>query len=208
MKIHSIVPVSKVDGPATRTVVFMQGCTLACPGCQNQHLWEDVGENHGPLTLARNVAVVARKNNGRLTVSGGEPFQQAEALADFLAEYHDCCPHGHVVVYTGYTWEELWDCTPSDLLAAILDRIDVLVDGRFERQQDSPLMQWRGSANQRPIDVQRTLLTGSVQVLDWDTPRIIIGQDGDLTAPVGLKDIAEHATGRKSAATRRCGQTR
>ncbi len=203
MRYHRIIPESFVDGPGQRAVLFLQGCSLACPGCQNQHLWNaQGGQSVSPQALAGQLVAA---NPQAVTISGGEPFQQAAGLAALLDHLRFLSPHIHIIVYTGYCWCELPQVIPTDLLARILSQIDILVDGRFIREQDNGLMQYRGSANQRPIDVRATLGAGGALVIeDWDTPEIIITPTGDLLMPVGL-DFALDDT--PAATTRRCGQT-
>lgn len=202
MQISHVNPESYVDGPGRRAVVFLQGCTLACPGCQNKHLWPaNGGQFITPDALAD--ALLAA-NREAVTISGGEPFQQRNELAALVVSLRAKAPGVHIIVYSGYTLDELIDLLPSNLFAAIMTRIDVLVDGRFVRQQDNPLMQYRGSANQRPIDVQATLQSGAVVTLDWDTPEIVITDSGDLLMPIGVREFDELGS---AGTTRRCGQT-
>ena len=210
IKINRIVPRSLVDGPGARTVVFVQGCTLACPGCQNQHLWPaDGGREADAEDLALTLALLAGKD-GNVTISGGEPFQQALPLLELVEALKF---HGveSVLVYTGYTWNELNDrsyFSRFQVFQEILLYVDILVDGRFVRELDDSMIAWRGSRNQRPIDVQASMRAtdDSVVLLDWDTPQVLISESGDLFLPVGLagefSDLGQIET------TRRCGQTR
>ena len=100
-----------------------------------------------------------------LTISGGEPFEQASACLELAR----CAQRWglDVWVYTGYTWEYLlWRAVPDEL--ALLSRIDVLVDGQFIEAQRTLELPWRGSKNQRLIDVQKSLACGSVVELSED----------------------------------------
>lgn len=192
IRINHIVPNSVVDGPGTRTVVFFQGCTLACPGCQNRALWPaDGGIEETVKDVVETIALLSQ-STGNITLSGGEIFQQPAALAELVGTLHYVGPR-HVIAYTGYTWEELFDVyhPARPWLSVILNYIDVLVDGRFIRDQDDDLIIYRGSRNQRAIDVGETLAKGKVVTLDWDNPEIVIGEDGNLVLPQGLADDFE-----------------
>jgi organic radical activating enzyme len=148
-------------------------------------------------------------NAEAITISGGEPFEQAGSLAWLLREVRKSAPNCHVIIYTGYTWQELMErASVSGAISTIFRLADVIVDGRFMRDLDNGLMQYRGSANQRPIDVRATWermgRDGGIEpvVLDWDTPEVIVTGNGALLMPIGLDLLDEPAS-----KTRRCGQT-
>lgn len=207
VRINHIESVSRVDGPGVRTVVFFQGCSLACKGCQSRHLWPAEGGKAVKVAdLAESLSLLA-DHHGNVTISGGEALQQPAALAELVTELR---ARGvkHIIVYSGYRWEELLDDRHpvNPYLSEILSRIDVLVDGRFEALLDDAFINWRGSRNQRPIDVPATLAAGQVVTLDWDTNRIIITETGDLILPAGLAGML---TGLGEVLpTRMCGSTR
>lgn len=204
---------SLVDGPGERTVLFMKGCNLACPGCQNQHLWPMNSKNTAdPFILAKAMAQIA-SHTGNVTISGGEPFLQIDALWTLIISLR---AYGvrNIILYTGFTWEYLLSGLAGNVLEIlqILKKIDILVDGPFIKSLDHDHINYRGSSNQRPIDVQATLASleiGSSDfpvVLNWDAPQIQIGIDGDAVMPVGLAhELAALGTVEKN---RMCGQTR
>jgi anaerobic ribonucleoside-triphosphate reductase activating protein len=210
-RIAKIVHGSQVDGPGNRTVVFFQGCTLGCQGCQNRALWPaDGGENYDVEALAQYVAAVANiETAGQVTISGGEPFQQPGALAQLVRSLK-MYGVSNIILYTGYTWEGL---TGPDVetgvyirTMAALSHVDVLVDGRFVRQADDDLVQWRGSRNQRPIDVSESIRQGGLVLLDWDTPQIAIAINGEILIPAGLSGLFAGIGETVPAAM--CGQTK
>lgn len=207
IRIHKITPRSYVDGPGCRAVVFLQGCSLRCPGCQNQHLWPaDGGRLVDVHDLAETLALLAGETRA-VTISGGEPFQQPVALSH-LVEHLRNFGVTDIVVYTGYTWDVLFSLYNlfAGCLTRILPNINVLVDGRFIAAQDDPLISWRGSRNQRPIDVPASLECGHPVLLDWDSPEVSISPDGLVYMPAGLVEtLAEVGD---PAPTRMCGQTR
>lgn len=204
IRYSSIAPNSHVDGPGSRTVVFLQGCSIGCRGCQNKHLWPAPG---GKLEATLDLALAIMDHaNPNITISGGEPTDQLSELWNLL---YDLRENGakHIVVYTGRTWEQLQSLTDGPVLFEhLLPLIDILVDGPFILERDDPLITWRGSRNQRPIDVRATLATGDLVVLDWSRPEIVIDGNGNLHLPAGL------ASGFQPAGdlmpSRRCGQTR
>ena len=153
-----IVGDSIVDGPGIRTVYFSQGCPHHCEGCQNPETWEF---GVGTPTDTRTLADVARDNPlcRGVTFSGGEPFAQAAGFAE-LAEILKAEGY-EIASYTGYTFEELCtNGTPEQ--KKLLSLLDVLVDGPFVLAERSLDLVFRGSANQRLIDVQKSLAAGKV----------------------------------------------
>jgi len=206
IRIHRIIHQSRVDGPGVRSVVFLQGCTLACKGCQNRHIWPaNAGRETTAADLAQTLTLLAVAYSN-VTISGGEPFQQPAALAALVTELR---ARGiqHIIVYSGYTWKELHAAShpARPYLSQILQNIDVLVDGRFVARLDDPLITYRGSRNQRPIDVAESLTVDEVVVLDWDNPEIIIDQHGDMLLPIGLESVFSSMGTVESS--RMCGET-
>ena len=186
MRIAEIVTPSYVDGPGARTVVRVQGCSIHCPGCQNQCLWPaDGGMEFDEGILAGLLA----DSSLPVTITGGEPFDQPEALARLLALIRmRRNPADDVIVYTGRTFEELVHSNNCTILAA-LAQVDVLVDGPHIQALDHDGMQYRGSSNQRVIDMRATFrqparvtLSRGPVLLDWDTPEVVITGGGDVLA--------------------------
>lgn len=208
IRYHNLIEKSSADGPGERAVLFVQGCSLACPGCQSPHLWPaHLGEIAEVRDVARRIKKLAGEN-GLVTLSGGEIFQQPEALAEMTWTLRDLGVR-HIVAYTGYRWEELFSTKhpARPWLKEILSHIDVLVDGRFQRNLDDALIMWRGSRNQRPIDVPASLKAGTVVALDWDAPRALIRSNGEIVLPEGLARELKERLG-KAGRTRMCGETR
>lgn len=198
---------SLVDGPGKRTVLFLQGCQIHCPGCQNKKLWDlDGGSEADVIKAAAVLASIA--TNKQVTISGGEPFQQAQALAQ-LVLLLKVVYHLHVIVYTGYTWDYLnRDNNDQQLYAKVaLANIDVLVDGPYFRRLDDDTIIYRGSRNQHPIDVKasRKDINHPV-VLNWDQPEVVIDGSGNIFLPIGLTEMGAEIGDVKH--TRMCGQTR
>lgn len=158
MRIYGLVQDSIVDGPGFRFVCFVQGCTHHCPGCHNPDSHDPAGGTEMPVEEI-GAQLLRNPLTDGLTLSGGEPFQQAE---DCLALARLAHSHGlNVWSYTGYTYESLLSQgTPAQ--RALLDEIDVLVDGPFRLEQRTLALPWRGSANQRVIDLAATRASGAV----------------------------------------------
>ena len=146
---------SIVDGPGIRTTVFAQGCPHRCSGCHNPETWEF---GCGTPTPAEAVVEIVRANPlcRGVTFSGGEPFAQAAefaALARLLKE------HGYEVAsYSGYTFEELLNGTAEQ--RELLESIDILIDGPFVQAEKSLELNFRGSRNQRILNVPASLKAG------------------------------------------------
>lgn len=140
-----------MDGPHLRTSIYFSGCTHHCKECHNPETWKfGQGTQYTPLELLEEVE---KYGNKYVTLSGGDPLEQnLYDLAIFL--YYLKSHEYNVWCYTGYTYEELIK-NPYNI--KILSYIDVLVDGEFKIDLKSDSCQWRGSANQRVIDVQKSL---------------------------------------------------
>lgn len=160
IRIAGIVNDSIVDGPGLRLTVFAQGCPHRCPGCHNPQSHDfDAGE----LRDTESILQMARDNillDG-ITLSGGEPFCQPEACAEIARGAH--AAGLNVWCYTGYTFEEL--LAGDDRWMELLRNVDVLVDGPFLLKQRSLDCHFRGSLNQRILDVPASLAAGSPVLL-------------------------------------------
>ena len=217
LRIHKQVQESYTDGPdGPRHVIWLQGCSIRCPGCQNKELWSSEAKTMLITTghnLARHLWTTTKNP---LTITGGEPFDQVGGLAQFLHDIKQLDPDRHITVYTGYTWEHLHDTIRraetlkvKPTTRAALYYIDVLVDGPYDPELDDDYMQWRGSSNQRVIDVQASLAAdpdgGAIVTLDWDTPAIEI-DNGTLYATGGLIEDLDLAEAGEAGDVPRCGQ--
>ena len=216
---HKIVRDSLTDGPGPRTVLFMQGCTVRCPGCQNRHLWERTGAT---IESPHGVAQRLLETGQDITISGGEPTDQGFALFALVGELIRSPRKMHITIYTGRTLEALLADRSMNArwaLAALL-LADVIVDGQFEPGRDDDWLQWRGSRNQRPIDVKESLWAmfrdgGRLEnlsayiVLDprWDRLTLAITATGML-GPKGLiEQLTQEEGNARSINSPRCGST-
>lgn len=155
LNIAGIIGDSIVDGPGIRTAIFVQGCCHHCPGCHNPQSWA-FGEGTD-LTVEQLYAEVKANPLCRgVTFSGGEPFCQPLPLASLARRLK--ADGYEVASYSGYTFEELLGGTPDQ--KELLQALDVLVDGRFELARRNLDLRFRGSANQRILDVPKSLTAG------------------------------------------------
>jgi anaerobic ribonucleoside-triphosphate reductase activating protein len=156
--IGGIEPESIVDGPGFRYTVFVQGCEFRCPGCHNPQLQSFAG---GRRVSVAEITAAIRANPllSGLTLSGGDPFTQAAPCAA-LAEGVRALGLS-VMTYTGYLWEDLL-AAGNPAWRRLIEATDILVDGPFIRAQKNIGLRFRGSANQRLIDVPRSLAAGRV----------------------------------------------
>ena len=155
LNLSGIVSDSIVDGPGIRTCIFSQGCPHHCDGCHNPETWDfGCGTDMDEEVLLE--IVQSNPLCRGVTFSGGEPFAQAAGfarLAKLLKE------KGYEVAsYSGYTFEELLEGSPDQ--KSLLETIDILIDGPFLMAQKSLELAFRGSRNQRILDVPKSLAAG------------------------------------------------
>jgi anaerobic ribonucleoside-triphosphate reductase activating protein len=139
---------STVDGPGRRSVVQVAGCSIRCPGCYVPETHEREG---GKLTPVDSIVAEIDKKSGEhdgVTIIGGEPFDQAEALASLVIKLK--ARNYHLTVYSGYTFEQL-TARKDESVDLILSNIDLLIDGAFDRNLAKNAGEYRGSSNQRLI---------------------------------------------------------
>ena len=157
IRIAGTVSESIVDGPGFRYTVFVQGCPHGCPGCHNPQTHDF---NAGKLVDTDelfNECVEDPLNKG-VTFSGGEPFCQAAALYELGKRFKE---HGlSLWCYSGWTWEELQK--KGGDVQKLLSVVDVLVDGRFSEESRTLSLPFRGSGNQRLVDVRASEKNGAV----------------------------------------------
>ena len=162
MRYHNITTDDMLNGDGLRTVLWVAGCPHRCQGCHNPITWDiDGGIPFDEAAEAELFEKLSADYISGITFSGGDPLHPANRdevtrLAKRVrAEY----PEKTIWLYTGYTWDEI-----SDL--EVVSLLDVLVDGRFEKNLFDAKLHWKGSSNQRVIDVKETLEHGKIVL--WD----------------------------------------
>ncbi len=167
LRLAGVVRESIVDGPGLRFTVFAQGCPHHCKGCHN----ESTHDFHGGVETDIETILLEIDKNPLLsgvTFSGGEPFCQAEGFCSLAREIK---ARGlHIVTFSGYDYEELMVLgekmgPEGEAVCALLDLTDLLIDGRFEIASRDLTLCFRGSQNQRLIDMNKTREAGKI-VLD------------------------------------------
>ena len=164
LRLAGVTEDSIVDGPGLRFTVFAQGCPHACPGCHNPQTHDPAGGYEENID-----ALLSRfKRNPLLagvTLSGGEPFAQAAALAAFATAIQAL---GKTVwIYSGYTFEQILSKAPQqEGWRALLEAADVLVDGPFLLSEKTLGLRFRGSRNQRILDISASLQAGAA--IAWE----------------------------------------
>lgn len=162
MRYHNITHDDMNNGDGLRVVLWVAGCDHHCKDCHNPVTWDPEGGVEFTLAEAEEIFNdLSKEYISGVTFSGGDPLHPAnrEQIADLAEFIKTMYPGKTVWVYTGYTWEEIMEC--SDLVS-MLKTVDVLVDGRFDRDLKSVTYPWAGSTNQRVIDVQQTFKEGRI----------------------------------------------
>lgn len=157
MRIAGIVRDSIVDGPGVRDVIFVQGCLHHCKGCHNQDTWDP---NGGVEKLSGAIVRELSDSQNDITISGGEPLHQWGALIRLLALIRRET-NKRVWLYTGGTVDLKQNCY---LLLSKL--VDVIVDGRYVEELRDPNLRFRGSSNQRLVDIKASVERG--EIVEWE----------------------------------------
>ena len=159
-QILDIVKGTTVDGPGLRTSIYFAGCSHHCKGCQNPQSWDPA--NGYPMSLDELMQVIEEEDFD-VTLSGGDPLLEPEKMSLLIK---DIKKNGrNIWIYTGYVWEEIVE---NELLLNAIKEADVLVDGRFiENLRDTDL-RFRGSSNQRVIDIPKSLKMGGISLISFD----------------------------------------
>lgn len=153
LRVIQIAEGTSVDGPGLRTSIYFAGCTHHCEGCHNPQSWSPEA---GHDMSEEEVLQVIAYNDFPVTFSGGDPFFQHEAVTQ-LARRIKQEQERNIWCYTGYRWEQVAD---DPRFRPLLQQVDVLVDSPFILAQRNTELLFRGSENQRIIDVQASLQQG------------------------------------------------
>lgn len=161
MRYADITTCDIANGKNLGVVLWCQGCSLDCPGCQNTCAHSP---NEGFEFTQREVDIILnelrRPQLKRLTLSGGHPLEpyNIEACLDLCKRVKQELPDIEIWCYTGYTWENIKDLE-------IMNYLDVLVDGPYVESLRDITLPWRGSKNQRIIDIKETIRTGDIKLI-------------------------------------------
>ena len=156
MNYHNITTDDMLNGDGLRTVLWVAGCGHGCPGCHNPVTWDACGGlPFDAAAKAELLEKLAKPHISGITLSGGDPLHPAnrDAVTALAAEVRARFPKKTVWLYTGYTYEAI---------------ADLPVDGRYEAAKRDVRLHWKGSANQRVIDIPATRAAGKVVLHDTD----------------------------------------
>lgn len=158
MRYHNITKDDMLNGDGLRVVLWVAGCSHGCRNCHNPITWDICGGIPFDEAAKEEIFEQLRENYvSGITFSGGDPLhmQNRDETGELVREIHEKFPEKTIWLYTGYLWEEVKDLP-------YIPMIDVLVDGRFVEELKDSNLHWKGSANQRVIDVKKTLEAGEV----------------------------------------------
>lgn len=144
------------NGPGFRVSIYVQGCNNHCPGCFNPETWDFQGGREFNNAVKNKFLELGKsKKIAGFSILGGEPLQQGKDMLDLVKEIKETYPDKTIWMWTGCVYEEL---TPEQL--EIVKYVDVLIDGRFDAKLKSLRSRYKGSSNQRVIDIAKTLKEG------------------------------------------------
>ena len=166
LQILSIVEDTMVDGPGFRTSIYCAGCQHACPGCHNPQSWDFQGGY--AMTTDDIMRVIEADPYANVTFTGGDPMYQPEGFAE-LARAIRQRTRKDIWCFTGFTYEALLH---NPRQRALLEQIDVLVDGPFVKALRDETLCFRGSRNQRLIDVPASLREGKVVGYECESEQV------------------------------------
>ncbi len=160
MRVLDIVEGTTVDGPGLRTSIYVAGCRHQCEGCHNPQSWDF---NAGREISIDELLGVVEKNNFNVTLSGGDPLYVADEAAELCRRIKEE-QNKNIWCYTGFVWENI---VHKPEYRPLLETVDVLVDGPFVLARRDISLCFRGSGNQRIIDVRKSLAQDEVVVLKY-----------------------------------------
>lgn len=157
------------DGEGIRCSVYVSGCPFHCDGCWNSSIWDfQAGHDYTPELEDAIINDLSQNYVKGLTLLGGEPFLNTPAILKLCRRMRkELGNTKDIWCWTGYTWEELMRAGETPDKMELLSMVDVLVDGRFVKSLKDPMLQFRGSSNQRVIDVPASLATDDRHIVQW-----------------------------------------
>lgn len=161
MNYHNITKDDMKNGDGLRVVLWVAGCSHHCPNCQNPVTWDpDDGILFDKNARKELLDIVSQDYISGITFSGGDPLfesnrEEVYELIEYIKSVH---PNKTVWLYTGYTFNDLKKFVPI----GILNKIDVIIDGPYIEKFRDTSLKWRGSSNQRVINVRKTIDTGNI----------------------------------------------
>ena len=163
------------NGIGVRVSLFVSGCTNRCKGCFQPETWDfNYGKEFTPAVAEHIIVELSKLYYHGITILGGEPFEEINqrGIVDFISDIRERLPDKSIWVYSGFTYDK--DLVPggkryiTDITDKILDNIDVLVDGKFILEQKQLGLRFRGSKNQRIIDMRKTRSEGHIVLSEYN----------------------------------------
>ena len=164
MKYATIKKHDIANGPGVRVSIFVSGCNHHCKGCFNEEAWDfNYGKTFTDETIDEIIEALKPSHINGLSILGGEPFElvNQQGLLPLIKKVKTLYPNKTIWAYSGFLYEELLKMKYEET-KEILDLIDVLVDGKFVLELKDPMLYFRGSKNQRIIDMQLTRKEGKI----------------------------------------------
>lgn len=161
LRVLDILEDTTVDGPGFRTSIYLAGCRHHCPGCHNPGSWDEAGGH--VMNVGQLMQIIVADPFANVTLSGGDPLFQATGCLE-LCRRIKTETDKTIWCYTGYTWEAIQHEAKAEVMG-LLQYLDVLVDGPFVQSLRDTDLLFRGSSNQRLIDVQASIAKG--EVVQW-----------------------------------------
>ncbi|MCI8422242.1 MAG: anaerobic ribonucleoside-triphosphate reductase activating protein [Lawsonibacter sp.] len=169
MNYADIKRVDVANGPGVRVSLFVSGCTHRCEGCFNPETWDfDYGKPFGEGEVQTILALLDKSHIRGLSLLGGEPFepQNQGPVLDLVRRVRESLPRKDIWCYTGYLFEQLAAGGVGAHSRSLLEMLDVLVDGPFVQEKKNLALAFRGSENQRILDVPASLRAGEVRLAE------------------------------------------
>ncbi|MBE7026372.1 MAG: anaerobic ribonucleoside-triphosphate reductase activating protein [Ruminococcaceae bacterium] len=158
MRYHDITTDDMKNGSGLRVVLWVSGCEHKCPGCHNPVTWDiNDGLLFDDAAKSELFSELEKSYISGVTFSGGDPLhtQNRKEVGELICEIKEKFPKKTIWLYTGYNYDNIWTLD-------FMDKIDVLVDGRYDEELRDTKLHWRGSANQRVIDIKKTISEGKI----------------------------------------------
>lgn len=165
MRYNVIRKMDIANGPGVRVSVFMQGCEFHCKNCFNTETWDFNGGKEFSQNTIDDVLNLCNKDYIKgLSILGGEPMhpKNIEATTELAKAFKEKYPNKNIWVWSGFKFDQ--ELKGKE----VLNYVDVLVDGRYVDELHNPKLKWRGSSNQRVIDVKKSLKNGETILFDKD----------------------------------------
>ncbi len=163
MRYNKVRKMDISNGPGVRVSIFMQGCTFNCKNCFNPETHDfECGKDFSDETINHVLELCANENIEGLSILGGEPMhpRNIEGTTKLAKAFKERYPEKNIWAWSGFKFDR--DLKDKE----VLNYIDVLVDGQYEDELRNPKLKWRGSENQRVIDVQKSLKENQIITLE------------------------------------------